>query len=169
MARYSEYIEDLRDLGYKVIGEGASSIVFDHPADAGTVVKVVKNDYAYRAFVQFCQKNRGNKWLPKIIQVKSVVFDDAPEGFVVFLEKLHRVSAEPVYSFREHLKTTYKLKSAKDAEWFVRSSWGTLSREAPNELAIVARFLTANHKLLDLYWQNFMRRGTQLVFNDPVA
>ncbi len=168
---YREYVEDLIKNGSSVVGEGAFSMVFEHPEYRNLVLKVVKKDARYLEFARFCQKHPSNPWLPRVKDIKAMPFDDSRQAYVVILEKLQVAKASDVQRMIISLKTEFELKYTDASHWFTREDWrhlGANHKEDP-DFAVVASYLKHHYKELDLRVPNFMARGQQLVFNDPVA
>lgn len=166
---YKEYVRRLHDLNYKFLGEGGFGTVFQHPHFRNVAVKVVKQDRAYRKFVNFCMANPHNPWLPRIASVKAITLDDANLAYVVFMEKLDPVKPEFIAELKEAMRSKFGLRLWSDTQWFDRASWRKIAAGTPEEFSTVATYFADNLNNIDLVPSNFMRRGKQLVFNDPMA
>lgn len=167
---YDEYIERLRDLGVKELNKGTFGTVFQHPHMADVAVKVVSEDDAYLAYVKFCRSNKGNPWLPEIIDSCPLVLDDRTHAVAVFMPMLKNATDKDVRlgfqtlapgadqnRFSERTRLSYP-------EWLqaIRFSKGNDERQ-------VCLFMARHFNRLDLWTHNFMMRGSQLVFNDPLT
>lgn len=167
---YKEYIRRLVDeMDYVKLGEGGFGTVIQHPTLRNVVVKVVKMDRAYRKFCDFVMKHPHNPWLPKIARLEQLKLDDANLAFAVFMEKLDKVDEAYVVKLKEAFRSRYNLKFWSDNQWFDRASWRKIAADSPPDFAQLATYFATNLNSLDLTPSNFMRRGNQLVFNDPVA
>lgn len=167
---YKEYVTRLIDeMDYIKLGEGGFGTVIQHPTMHNVVVKVVKMDRAYRKFCDFCMAHPKNPWLPKIARLDPIKLDDANLAYVVFMEKLVKVEPAFVEKLKEAFKDKYNLKYWSDNQWFNRESWRKIAAAAPPDFALLASYFATNLNSLDLVPSNFMRRGNQMVFNDPVA
>jgi hypothetical protein len=167
---YRQYVERLHnEMNYDFLGEGAFGTVFQHPTLSNVAVKIVKMDSAYKKYAEWCKANRRNPWLPKIASVKGLTLDDAPKAYAVFMEKLSPVDAAFVDRFKFAIRDRFDLKLWSDAQWFRKADWLKIAAGTPAEFATVATYLANNINRVDLLHANFMRRGGQLVFTDPVA
>lgn len=168
---YKEYVKRLLDLDYTKLGEGGFGTVFQHPCFDNVAVKVVKQDRAYRKFASFCIENPHNPWLPRIASVKSIKLDDANLAYVVFMEKLQPVTPAYVAQLKQAMQSKYGLRLWSDTQWFNRASWRAIAthKDTPPDFAELAAYFATNLNNIDLVPSNFMRRGNQLVFNDPMA
>jgi hypothetical protein len=166
---YREYITRLHDLDYKFLGQGAFGTVFEHPTFSNVAVKVVKADSAYKKYAEFCAAHKSNPWLPKIADLVPVKLDDAPRAYIVFMEKLQPVKPEFIDELRDSMISRFRLRRWSETQWFDRASWRKIASETPPAFAVIASYFANNLNSVDLTPSNFMRRGNQLVFNDPMA
>lgn len=166
---YKEYVTRLHDLDYRFLGEGGFGTVFEHPTFSNVAVKVVKQDRAYKKFVTFCMQHPRNPWLPRIASIKDLQLDDANLAYVVFMEKLQPVKPTFIAELKEAMRSKFGLRPWSDTQWFNRASWRHIAANSPKDFAELATYFATNLNNVDLVPSNFMRRGNQLVFNDPVA
>ena len=167
---YKEYVKRLiTEMDYTKRGEGGFSTVIQHPTLHNVVVKVVKMDRAYRKFCNFVIEHPKNPWLPKIARIDPLKLDDANLAFAVFMEKLDKVDEDYVNRLKEAFRKRYNLRYWSDNQWFDRASWRKIAADSPPDFSVLASYFATNLNSLDLVASNFMRRGNQLVFNDPVA
>ena len=167
---YREYVDNLVKNGSSVVGEGAFSLVFNHPEYNNLVIKVVKKDARYLEFARFCHKHPRNPWLPRVMSIKELPFDDSRQSYIAVLEKLSKPKVSDVQRMIIELKHEYDLKYTDVHHWFTREGWRQVgSQHLDPDFCNVASYLKHHYKELDLSVSNFMARGQQLVFNDPVA
>lgn len=161
-----------QDLKIKADRSGAYSVVFDYPPDRDIVVKVSAGDKSYMQFVQFCRLNEGNRWLPHVLEVKQLEVEDRHDVWAVFLERLTPASVIQI-------NNTFKTEIAPWISDFTVYSdrarlsfpeWKNVMRMASDpQTRKLALFLVTHFNRLDLLTPNFMVRGSQLVFNDPLS
>lgn len=136
--------ELMSKFGFNNVGSGKFGTVFINP-NYPYVVKIFMRDTAYLKWLDFCKRNQGNKFVPKI---KGKVVKVGNLFMAVRLEKLRPADLP------------FDLPA--DAEIYKAADAG--DRDA---LAVV-HFLEANDRLLDMHGQNVMRRSNgQLVVIDP--
>jgi hypothetical protein len=190
-----QYLQFLSKQKIKRIGHGLSSAVFDHPTMTHVVVKViVSSDPYYLRYVEFCKKHPSNPWLPKILGgPETRLLDVDPEWnakppkdrkgvsvkqkvIFVFLEKLRSSTPLDRSTAVDHFWTLLKEQSEDNFPKFIRFSdfgpgdWNILSKQTKDKhVADLAGFLYKFDNYLDLHSANFMMRGAQLVFSDPVS
>jgi hypothetical protein len=69
--------QTMKKTGYRQIGSGTDSLVFAR--DAGTVIKIIVpehdqpgvSDSTFLKWYKFCQKNKGNPYLPKFVEIQG--------------------------------------------------------------------------------------------------
>lgn len=167
---YQEYVWRLMDLGHVRIGQGSFAVVFDHPQFKNIVVKVVKKDNAYLKFAKFAHSRKRNPWLPNIASIQQADLEDAPGAFLVFMEKLNPVSYSSAQAFKFKLAANFKLVPTDKTSWFTKQSWQAIAEGTKDKhFKEVAVYFAYNHSNLDLLYTNLLRRGPQLVFNDPMS
>jgi hypothetical protein len=167
---YDEYIERLHDLGVMELNRGKFGIIFQHPMVDDVVVKLVADDDAYLDFVALSKKNKGNPWLPDIIDVTHVTLDDKSAAALIFMKKLEPATDKDVITGFHTLapgadQSRFSTRTRLSyPEWLqaVRFSKG-------NDERVVCVFMARHFNRLDLFTRNFMMRGQQLVFNDPLT
>jgi len=169
----TQYLTRLsQDLKIKMAGRGAYSVVFDYPPDRDIVVKVSAGDRSYLQFIQFCRLNEGNRWLPQVLDVHKLEVEDQDEVWAVFLQRLTPASAIQVNNaFKTEIApwvTDFTVYSDRARLSF--PEWKNVMRMASDpQTRKLALFLITHFNRLDLLTQNFMMRGSQLVFNDPLS
>ena len=167
---YKEYVSRLHKLKLPTLGEGAFGKVFQHPEFSNVAVKVVRSDDAYLRLAKFAMENPGNRWLPKVASFRHVDFDDSTDGYVVFTEKLEPIGFSEFNSFLIQLEGLCKHRvGASGDELFSLKEWKSIADSAPSDLATVIKWLYTCGLGMDLHAHNFMKRGKQIVFNDPVC
>lgn len=186
-----EYIQRLtKTLNVKRLGSGAYASVFQHPVYHNVAVKFVQEDPAYVEYAWFCKKHPKNKWLPKVVSIHSVKFDEvdwedgnSDEGTLVFFQKLRKAKPAEIKKAAQEIlkdvpdswfeKNTYERADYKNFYTFDDPEWNVVSKFAKDkdtkELALELEGMGAN----DIHDANVMMRDegdrSQLVFTDPVA
>jgi hypothetical protein len=174
-----QYVERLQRKGLRKLGEGAFSVVFDHPTMPNVAVKVIAfRDETYLKYVDLCKKHPNNPWLPKILGGPEAHLVDSKQPgqkqkvLFVFLEKLKPASNSLLSKACVYLGTLIDLKLSvpSDFEVFEPHEWKELAHQTrDSDVSILAAFLAQYPDNLDLGPHNFMARSTQVVFVDPVA
>lgn len=180
--------------GINRIGSGAFSMVFTQKDQKDTVVKVFSAiDEGYLAFINFCLKNQGNQWLPKIlslhrVQVKKKKSDR--DYFIIFIKK-YKLAKSKILSkrLRETLDVAFTSVSDKSdsseyahAREYINEVAGgdddaiflALRLMAPRDDALlkVINFITKKTEsefTNDLHDLNIMVDQRQLVITDPLC
>lgn len=136
----------MSDHGFKELGAGKYASVFGNPKYP-FVIKVFMKDAAYFRWLDFCMKNRRNKYVPKI---KGKLIKISEMFYAIRLEKL-----EPV---------------AWNDEFFQKYSDWKHSGVDPDDKDLRACFeyFEKNKRLLDIHGENVMARPNgQAVIVDP--
>lgn len=166
---YSGYLKRLHALDVKILGEGAFSVVYQHPKDPDIVVKVVRADAMYRNYTKFCLASPYNPWVPQVHHFETLSFRDTKKAYVVFMEKLRHVEPGTLSTFKHSLEKEFGVKLTSRLTWFTQAGWGKIAANTKDKnFAALADYLSTT-KRLDLVHNNVMCRGHQLVFTDPVA
>lgn len=134
--------------GFKKLGSGKYASVFGH-SKYPYVVKVFMKDAAYLKWIEFCQSNRDNKYVPKI---RGKVTKINKMFMMIRLEKLTPYSSG---------KSASEF-NASFAKW---KSTGEMPED--QDLVDVFTYFAKYKKLLDLHGENMMMRGNQIVVIDP--
>lgn len=176
------YVKRLKKLGIKQLGNGKFGAVFQHPSEPNTVVKLLTaHDPGYMAYIKFCQKNKKNKYCPKIKQVVDAasMFDtanakDMADLQLVFMEKLAPLPYNSYIDFGDHVCKVSKVKITNtEAALMDVETWKKAAKQTKDlDLAKLAKFIvkTIGPKAhLDMHDENMMMRGTQAVVTDPFA
>ena len=168
-----DYLGRLRDKhGLEKIGRGSFSIVFPHPTDPDVVVKLSVRDRAYMAWVRFAQTRPHNRWLPRILDVQPVEVSDHPgEVWAVFMPQLTPASEAGVRSaFSREIAPWADLDAFSQRTRLSFPVWRqVLSMTVDPDTKALAQFMIQHFNRLDLFDHNFMMRGSQLVFTDPIS
>ncbi len=164
---YKTYVARLLDVDLKKLGEGSAGTVFQHPTFANLVVKVVKHYGYYVKFARFALANPHNPYLPRVVAIQKVKFVDSPVGFLVFVEKLRPASDEAVERFFNQVPYEFRVPSVDRR--LNRDGWKYLANSKNANVRQFAELMLANFPHLDLFTDNIMSRGSQLVFSDPLA
>lgn len=166
----SEYNERLSDK-FKHLGNGAYADVYQHP-NKDVVVKVfdTKDDEGYSKYLKWALKHQDNPYVPKIHHVEKFKNKDCGEEItIVFMEKLQEARHRDFKDLMEkHMsKSDYYGGSLDDWE-----EWEEIAATTKDKhMKALAKFFSKKHVNvdLDLHSENYMWRGKQLVFTDPLA
>lgn len=151
------YVRRLRDLGIEQLGHGYYSHVFQHPQLPDIAIKVVDSeDFMYLRWARWSKLHPGNAFMPVIESI--IQYQDYA---LVFMEKLERIHDMEYDTFLADIGwpggfNSTNIESARDD---VHS----------DDLRLVLYFLARYKGFLDLHPNNFMQRGHQIVFSDPLA
>jgi hypothetical protein len=191
IAEYDEYKrhtkiihQAMRRAGYRRVGSGADSVVY--AKDAGTVIKLIvpqENDMApadrvFMAWYQFCQKNAGNPYLPRFVEIQGqhhATFDIDGETFrQTAMEKLRNLPTATfnrIMTLEKSIRYNQSLKDTvmRDVTYLYRN------RTVPPEvLKYKQRDLALAEKLMAKYpgfyetLQSVIATGQSLGFRDDV-
>lgn len=176
------YVKRLKKLGIKQLGGGKFGAVFQHPGEPNTVVKLLtRSDPGYMAYIKFCQKNKRNKYVPKIKKIVDAAdtFDvegaeDMSELQLVFMEKLEPLHYNAYIDFGEHICKVSKVKERNiEVALMDIDTWKAAAKQTKDlDLAKLAKFIvkTVGPKAhLDMHDENMMARGQQAIITDPFA
>lgn len=172
------YIDSLLKQKIKKLGHGSFSNVFAHPSHANVAVKVfVADDWDYREWVKFAQKNQDNPYVPKIFgdikffepddfdldKSNEQDFDFGGSDFgIVFMEKLAPMSVsqwKKFWKYASNESVTDHIHWATVAEAIIRHK-----KSDPD----LVKVLKAIGDRQDIRRPNLMLRGEQVVFTDPM-
>lgn len=170
-----EYKAHLVRKGWKEIGHGATGAVFEHPG--GTrVVKIVSSPAADPAmrWSYWCSKNH-NTWSVKVLQVLplNVKVELGMPSFAIHMEKLTPSTPDKVTQALLAGGAVGTVLMRKGTHWvFSPTCTGDMSLVADKELAKVLHAIfvlkTRFRAHTDMKPSNFLLRGTQVVFVDPI-
>jgi hypothetical protein len=169
----------LQSKGFETINNGSFGVVFTKPG-LDYVIKVFKNDPGYLHFIDYCQKNKGNKHLPtfrgKLIKIDEKHFiarverlSTANKFQAIVLSVLAKapLKAEDFDNFIEEVienatkqRRTAHVEAANRVEAYINTQRGILKTR---ENVINGR----GSFNLDLHAGNFMFRGDTIVIVDP--
>jgi hypothetical protein len=173
---YEHYVRRLvGDLDIKLLGDGVYASVFKHPTDPNIAVKVYRKDIGYERYIDWCLKNKRNKYVPKL-KGKAKVFKDKSNNYigVVFLEKLVSVSQASYRKFCTYISDSLARSAGYVPQYpideYDKEDWELVAGYMPDkDLSDLARFLVSNWEHLDVSISNLMLRGNQVVFTDPLG
>jgi len=155
-----------------LLGEGSFAQVFQHPTDPNMVVKVFADDPVYLQYVNFCQRNPNNRWLPKVMELHRLDIDGRDDVWAVFMPRLrHATQAQVNQAFAGLVPWLPEVNKAfSERKRLSFPQWRILVRMADDpDTKTMATWMWRHFNRLDLLRQNFMMRDDQVVFNDPVA
>ena len=182
---YKQTIEDYKAQlvakGFVEIGHGIAGTVYEHSSNPRVVVKVQtgRPGDSDMKWVSWCLKNR-NPWAVKVLKVRTL--PTVETGFAIYMEKLTPATVDQVRNGLTYGGAAGRSIGAclypKGTHWrFVPGFDGDTSGVADADLAQV---LSTIYKLTrrvkgtlqgatDMKPSNFLMRGRQLVFVDPIA
>lgn len=177
-----DYVKRLKKMGIKQLGSGRFADVFQHPTMPNVVVKLLtENDRGYEAYVKFSQKNKNNKYVPRILQVVEAddAFDkkgqyDMGNLRLIFMEKLEPIHYNKYIDFGEHVLKCAGIE-AKNMETSLMeiSTWQKCANQKEDrDLAAVAKFIVKTQGgdiEIDIHDDNVMMRGSNPVITDPFS
>lgn len=162
----------VKTLNIKRLGAGAFSHVFQHPEFSNVVVKVYTNkDRTYARYAQWCLRNQGNPYVPQIISITPFESVSGDAYNIVFMEKMTPLSDREFYSWVKSVAGPQAAKDIKNDEW--RNAFNSF-REAmvvskdENLKKVMRHIFSYGSQKFDLHAGNLMKRGSQVVFTDPV-
>lgn len=165
----SNYVRHLKDtLNIEHLGAGFSADVFAHPVDANIAVKVVDDgDITYLKYVDWIKQHPNNPFVPKIYGVEDVKIaqpDDEEVGYkIIFMEKLRNMSQ---VAYERFIMKTFGTPAEDLTEDDVKQQ---TEIELDLDLKELLEFITSFEDSTDFHSGNFMLRGNQVVFVDPLA
>ncbi len=183
---FKNYIQRLaKDPKIKKIGE-SNGVVFQHPTDRRIVVKVFHDDLYYEKYLSWVAAHPQNKYAPKLFgSVHSLPDDDPGAGHIkiAFIEKLKPATLKDIakgIAYVSELIASSKwapslpIKGwgsvAPDFMHLTQNQWrGLVEQRRDADMAAFAKFILSIDGHVDLHSKNVMKRGTQLVFPDPVT
>jgi hypothetical protein len=164
---YSGYLKRIAKLGVKQLGKGRDSVVFQHPTDPKVVVKMTSEEMSGSlGWLKWCSRSR-NPFAPRVYHMQK-----AKLGTYLY-----------VFSFMERLTptkfdTVAKVVNAELPVEFRKPArvmrLGIFSKEEIEnikdpDLREVITVMSRMAGKIDFKDGNYMLRGTQLVFTDPVT
>lgn len=182
----------LIDNGFKCVGSGNFSSVFLSNEKQTFVVKVNRGsnmDENYLKFIDFCHKNKGNKHLPKMGELKK--YDD---WYFIFIERLEPVnfgnravagylsmilkmiifddSLSVNISYNDFENFAIDIFSNFDDSMFPQVFKTDKGKQQLIEMFYVLYMFKTEYNIskddFDFYDRNIMRRGDTFVITDPV-
>ena len=169
---FPAYVARLSAYGLRSVGHGMFSKVFQHPTLQNVVIKVVSNrDYNYLRFLKWAAKQPHNPYVPTIYA--TITCGPARKRFtIVFMEKLKSLGYGRANRLLDELFREKGVIDLLDPEspGQVRKLLRRTIRSSNDEnLQEVCKYVLKHHGgNTDMHYGNFMLRGRQLVFTDPV-
>lgn len=172
--KFDDYIYRLRDSGIKRLGDGAHGEVFVHPTDPTIAVKIVSKDSANRLWLNFCETQQENPFVVKIHHIQDIELEDTRKAYAVFMERLKPMTELRYNKFLRSVDLGNRLAEAANYAWvFIANDkrfWEEAAKGTKDaNLAKVAYYLSKTQRRLDMNEDNFMLRGNQIVFVDPLS
>lgn len=163
--KLKDYVLQLTDkYKIKLLGRGVGGHVFQHPTMPDVAVKVcTAKDVNYMKYAKYCMKHSLNPWVPKIMHIEDVA-NSSGDYHIVFMEKLRSISMREFSEFLEDVLSIDHLKPTDDEIHDAASM-----KHGDSDLQSLLRYLVSFDDALDFTAQNFMKRGKQIVFVDPLG
>lgn len=177
----ADYQVQMERNGFKPIGHGIAGTVYEHPTNPKVVVKVTtgKADDADIKWLRWCKQNR-NPWAVKVLKIKPLPTKEP--AFAIYMERLEPATKQQVDNALQYSGAAGRSIGAclypKGTHWrFVPDFNGDTSRVANKDIGEVLGVIykltrKVNGRLkgtTDMKPDNFLLRGTQVVFVDPIA
>lgn len=161
----------VKTLNVKRLGSGAYAHVFQHPAFSNVVVKVFTNkDRIYKRYAAWCLKNQGNKYVPQIISITPFKSETGDAYNIAFMEKMTPMREA---TFNTWVKAIVGDAGIKAIDNYDYDRLFTLFQKAkitdPDLKKVMDHILSYGSDTFDVHAGNVMRRGSQIVFTDPVG
>ena len=158
--------------GLKALGAGMFSKVFQHPTLPSVVVKVVcSKDRNYLQYLHWASKRQDNPYVPRLYDIFTYG-QGCNRYSIIFMEKLRAVPHSRLWPKLD------KLFAQRDVlDWLDPDAPGTVRKllrrtiRTTNDenLREVCKYVLEHHgSNTDMHHGNFMLRGSQVVFTDPV-
>lgn len=167
-----DYVKQLEAAGATIVGEGYHSVVLSHPEDATKVIKVSHTDssVAYE-WLKWCKANP-NKYVPLVHSLSKV----SRKGyFVAVVERLKPITRPQFLAFldAEDLNEVLTISKTVHTRWDIQpDKLATIENKLLRR--VMTRIYVLSESMRYVYGQditvdNILRRGNQIVFNDPVT
>lgn len=190
-----QYVDRLtNELGVKLLGNGINSFVFEHPTLSHVAVKIfMDDDQGYQEYLDFCMKHPSNVYVSKILETEefseerkskyitplelhsnwNVERGDNPPYSIAFIERLQPLDNSAFSALIERLGRMSGVEDVTSMPKLGGAGWEVLAEQtSDSDLQEFAKFLVAvmkrGHKLDLGNRKNFMMRGQQVVFIDPL-
>ena len=179
--QYNAYLDRLSRSGIKSLGSGRTGTVFQHPTLPNVAVKVYARQRRENShkWYKWCESHQQNPFVPKIYHLRkedNLQFyeKDSTSFHIVFMEKLERVTFTTLLRFVQKNELQAAMVLASENKGFFIGPQIEIDKVQDKNLRAVlttVRKLSLSQRFAsgDMHRKNFMRRGKQLVFTDPVA
>ncbi len=164
---YSIYLKRIAKLGVRQLGKGRDSVVFQHPTDPKVVVKMTFEGMSGAlGWLKWCSRSK-NPFAPRVYHMQKAKLGTYQYVFT-FMERLAPTKFDTVVKVvNAELPVAFQMQASE-------MRIGIFSKE---EIANVKdpdlkEILTVMSRMagkIDFKDGNYMLRGTQLVFTDPVT
>lgn len=170
-ASSQEVEEFFKDKGWKIVGQGAYSIVLDKPNSKFVIKANLKPDPGFSQFALICHKYN-NPHFPVISEVRQIKVGNIIL-YIYMIEKLRKPSendyivdevahySENAITFDESVENYYDNMESIVSDYF---------KKRP-KLVEAINIISKNKKFfrVDMHPDNFMMRGKTVVITDPLA
>lgn len=171
---YVDYVSRLCADGAEQIGEGDSASVFFNPREAWVVLKIATTGEGNAlAWTKWCYEN-STLYTPRVFFVEELPFQASwrVAYYRAFIEMLTPATETDVVNFISHHKLGEVIvrinEPSQPSEWAIHQKHIPTIIE-PDLRKVVEKIHELTHlNFADLSVRNFMMRGAQLVFVDPV-
>lgn len=171
LSAYSDRL--VKTLNIKRLGSGAYAHVFQHPEFPNVVVKVFTNkDKVYKRYAAWCMKHQSNKYVPKIIEIVPFKSESGDSYNIAFMEKMTPMRNSTFNAWTKSITGDAGLKAIDDYDYdklfklFVKGMKASTDADLK---AVMDHIFSYGQGMFDVHAGNVMRRGTQIVFTDPVG
>lgn len=161
----------VKSLNIKRLGSGAYAHVFQHPKYSNVVVKVFTNkDKIYKKYAAWCLKNQGNPFVPRIIEITPFKSETGDAYNIVFMEKMTPLRDATFNTWVKSIVGDAGLKAIQDHKYDRLFKLFQKAKITDSNLKkVLDHILSYGADTFDLHSGNVMRRGSQIVFTDPVG
>lgn len=151
--------------GFEQVGEGGFGTVFFHPK-LPYALKLFNSDPGYTRYIGLCLQNQHNPYFPKfrgkLIKLTKLVG-------AVRMEKLTEFRTDPWDPNNFTIGVDRLIRNIQKTSTVPDSSPLKNDKMLIDALIKIAKLVDKYHMFFDIKDANFMMRGDQVVFTDPVA
>lgn len=162
-----EYEKKLIDEGWKPLGDGLNSVVYEKE---GVVLKVSVNDYGYDLFLSWAMALQHNPYFPRIYQIRrwktTYRGREKVRATVVLMEKLEKPYLLAGEFHSERLRSLGR--RAARMPWYGEIHYRAKSKDEREAVRALKEMFVATDSE-DLHDGNVMFRDKQPVIIDPVV
>ena len=164
---YSSYLKRIAKLGARQLGKGRDSVVFQHPTDSKVVVKMTFEGMSGTlGWLKWCSMSK-NPFVPRVYHMQKAKLGIYQYVFT-FMEKLVPTKFDTVVKVvNANLPAEFRMPArVMRLGMFSKEEVENVKNPDLKEVLTVMRRMAGK---IDFKDGNYMLRGTQLVFTDPVT